>query len=81
MVGDGWTLPAGHAMVSSLLPPRRDAELLSAYIYFEKSSRRSSKTKRNAAYISDIPKQFDEMPGFAVILWILPVDIESYEMT
>ncbi len=32
MVGDDGTLPAGHAMVSSLLPPRRAAEPLSAYV-------------------------------------------------
>lgn len=81
MVGDGDTLPAGHAMVSSLLPPRRDAEPLSAYVCFEKILRSCSRTKGSVAYISDIPKQFDEMPGFAVILWILPVDIQSYEMT
>lgn len=38
-------------------------------------------TKGVIAYISDIPEQFDEMPGFAVILWILPVDIQSYEIS
>lgn len=32
MVGDDGTVPAGHAMVSSLLPPRRDAEPSSAYV-------------------------------------------------
>lgn len=48
---------------------------------FEKIMRSCSKTEGSVAYISDIPEQFDEMPGFAVILWILPVDIQSYEMT
>lgn len=32
MVGDDETLPAGHAMVSSLLPPRRAAEPSSACV-------------------------------------------------
>ena len=40
-----------------------------------------SKTKGSVAYISGIPEQFDKMPGFGVILWILPVNIQSYEMT
>lgn len=81
MFGDDGTLPAGHAIVSSLLPPRRDAESLSAYICFEKMLRSCSKMKESVAYITDIPEQFDEMPGFAVILWILPVDIQSYKVT
>lgn len=81
MVGDGGTLPAGQAIVSSLLPPRRDAESLSAYVGFEKMLRSCSKTKGSVAYITDIPEQFDEMPGFAVILGILPVDIQSYKVS
>lgn len=48
---------------------------------FEMSFRSCINMNGGDAYISDIPEQFDEMPGFAVILWILPVDIQSYPIT